>query len=141
MTDGCDGDTITSVTWVFTVCDGEMTSLTTELTSRLVDTAAVTVGSCTDVDGETVTSIPVDITFVLVLGAVDSSIEDISVDVTMVTRETATIVSAEIIAVGMMVGCCHDNTVDKCPLVGDDVGVYSIVSQLRPVVQMGQLQV
>ena len=76
-----DGETVTPIESVSTVCDGDIVSTTTELASNVDDMIVGKVEYCTDFVGVAVISIPVDIILVTKL----SDVADIGGVVTMTT--------------------------------------------------------
>lgn len=125
-------DTVSCVISVWTVCDAEMMS-------KLEVT--VTVDRWTNVVGVAVMSTPVIVALsdILDIGVVVTMVTEsvetcvklrlgvvhIVSDVTMVTGETDSIVSTDLVDITMVVGgaCCHDDTVTRESPSVDGVGV------------------
>ena len=82
--DPCDGNTVTVIVSVLTVCDGDIVSTTTVVVSKVDDMSVGTVEYCADFVGVAVIviSIPVD----TILVTKPSDIVDIGGVVTMVTE-------------------------------------------------------
>ena len=126
------GDTVSCVTFVWTVCD-------TKVMSKLEVT--VTVHNWTDVVGVAVMSTPVTVTLsgVIDVGVVVTTVSDsvkmsvmsrlgvgdITSYVAMVTGETDSTVSTELTVVTTVEcgTCCHDDTVARESVSVDGVGV------------------